>query len=278
LTTIDFPARRAAAYQAYYENMPLRASVLTQALTGLARAAEMRIYSHLQFGRLASLYLLDGRQYKDPQVCSKGGKRGSSVVDPHQCDLWNDPHRSYLGMSQERWLQGALEASAARQTTWNVIGQQTLFGERNFAHGSAKKLWNDGWDGYSAARTRLTDGLQNSAAANPVLLGGDVHENWVGHVKADYASRTSASVGVEFCGTSITSHSGKTDSTAQLLSDNPHFIFADSLSRGYGVAEFTAPQLEVRLRVLDDVTRQDSHIATLARFAVQAGRPVVERS
>jgi alkaline phosphatase D len=277
LGSMNFLARRAAAYQAYYENLPLRASVLTQALGGLARGAEMRIYAHVPFGRLASLYLLDGRQYKDPQVCSKAGKLGSSVVDPQQCEALNDPRRSYLGMAQEQWLQGALEASASRQTTWNVIGQQTLFGERNFARGAAKKLWNDGWDGYSAARTRLTNGLQKSKAANPVLLGGDVHENWVGHVKADYANRSSAHVGVEFCGTSITSRSGKTASTAQLLTDNPHFIFADSQSRGYGVAEFSARHLEVNLRVLDDVTRQDTQIATLGRFAVQAGRPVVER-
>ncbi|MDP3652823.1 MAG: alkaline phosphatase D family protein [Rhodoferax sp.] len=278
LGTMNFPARRAAAYQAYYENMPLRASALTQALGGLARGAEMRIHTHLQFGRLASLYLLDGRQYKDPQVCSKAGKRGSSVVDPAQCALWNDPQRSYLGMAQERWLQGELESAASRQALWNVLGQQTLFGERNFARGAAKKLWNDGWDGYSAARTRLTDSFQKHAVANPVLLGGDVHENWVGHVKADYANPASANVGVEFCGTSITSHSGKTDATARLLAENPHFLFADSQSRGYGVAEFSARQLEVRLRVLDDVTRPDSSIETLARFAVQAGRSVVERA
>lgn len=278
LGTLNFPAHRAAAYQAYYENMPLRASVLTQALGGLARGAEMRIYSHLKFGRLASLYLLDGRQYKDPQVCSKAGKLGSSVVDPARCDAWSDPRRSYLGMAQERWLQAALESAASRQAYWNVLGQQTLFGERNFARRGAKKLWNDGWDGYSAARSRLTDGLQKSGVANPVLLGGDVHENWVGHVKADYAHPGSANVGVEFCGTSITSHSGKTDSTAQLLADNPHFLFADSQSRGYGVAEFTARQLNVRLQVLDDVTRPDSKMETLARFAVQTGRSVVERA
>ena len=272
-----FLARRAAAYQAYYENMPLRASVLTHALTGLARGAEMRIYSHLQFGRLASLYLLDGRQYKDPQACSRRGKWGSSMVEPTQCESWNDPQRSYLGLSQERWLQGELEAAASRGATWNVIGQQTLFGERNFAKGPVKKLWNDGWDGYSAARTRLTDGLQKSAASNPVLLGGDVHENWVGHVKADYTNRSSNPVGVEFCGTSITSHSGKTDSTARLLEENPHFVFADAQSRGYGVAEFSTQQLDVRLRVVDDVTRQDTKIDTLAQFVVESGHPVIER-
>lgn len=114
--------------------------------------------------------------------------------------------------------------------------------------------------------------------ASLYLLDGDVHENWVGHVKADYAKPASASAGVDFCGISIRSHSGKTDSTAQLLSENPHFLFADSQSRGYGVAEFTARELEVRLRVLDDVTRPDSRIDTLTRFAVQAGRSVVERA
>jgi alkaline phosphatase D len=89
-------------------------------------------------------------------------------------------------------------------------------------------LWNDGWDGYEAARTRLTDSLQRHRLANPVLLGGDVHENWVGHVKADYARPDSAALGVEFCGTSITS--------------------------------------------------RDSGVRTLARFAVESGRPAVERA
>ncbi|MGI9132704.1 MAG: alkaline phosphatase D family protein, partial [Rhodoferax sp.] len=64
----DFAARRAAAYQAYYENMPLPASVLTQGLAGLASGAEMRIYRQLQLGQLATLYLLDGRQYRDRQA------------------------------------------------------------------------------------------------------------------------------------------------------------------------------------------------------------------
>jgi alkaline phosphatase D len=85
-------------------------------------------------------------------------------------------------------------------------------------------------------------------------------------------------VGVEFCGTSITSHSGKSQHTAQILADNPHFVFAESQSRGYGVAEFTEKQLEVHLRVVDDVTQPDTRISTLSQFVVQAGRPVIERA
>jgi alkaline phosphatase D len=159
-----------------------------------------------------------------------------------------------------------------------VLGQQTLFGQRDFKVGPGQTFWNDGWDGYPAARNRLTDSLRQHAVVNPVLLGGDIHENWVGHVKADYADPGSARVGVEFCGTSITSRSGGNAKTAERLAENPHFVFADAQRKGYGVVEFTPSQLTTTLRVVDDVTRQDTRIETLARFTVQAGRPVVERA
>ncbi|MBC7468699.1 MAG: alkaline phosphatase D family protein, partial [Ramlibacter sp.] len=121
--------------------------------------------------------------------------------------------------------------------------------------------------------------LQDHKVGNAVLLGGDLHENWVGQVLADYQRPDSAAVGVEFCGTSITSRSGSNASaTQQRLAANPHFVFADAERRGYGVAEFTPAQLTTTLRVVDDVTRRDTRIETLARFSVQAGRPQVERA
>jgi alkaline phosphatase D len=112
-----------------------------------------------------------------------------------------------------------------------------------------------------------------------VILGGDVHEAWVGHVKADYGRPDSANVGVEFCGTSISSR--PTSAPEHLQSrwaDNPHFVHADAQHRGYGLAEFTPGRLEVALRVLDDVTRRDAQIATQARFVVEAGRPLLQRA
>lgn len=274
----DFSMRRAAAYQAYYENMPLRASVLTQGLAGLARGAEMRIYSRVAFGRLASLYLLDGRQYRDAQACNRGDKQGSSMVDPARCGPWRDPGRSYLGLAQEGWLQGQFEGLAARSSVWNVLGQQTLFGQRNFGRNPAQRLWNDGWDGYSAARRRLTDSLQTYEVRNPVIFGGDVHENWVGHVKADYANPDSANVGVEFCGTSISSRSGKASQSQEMLAANPHFVFVDGKSRGYGVADFTPGVLNVQLRVLGDVAQADSGVQDLASFVVEAGSSLIKRA
>ena len=155
----DFAARRAAAYQAFYEHMPLRASVLTRALVGLSSGAEMRIYGQVPFGRLATLYLLDDRQYRDRQACTRNGRFGSGMVNPERCDSWNDPQRTLLGAAQEQWLDQAL-AQAAGGATWNVLGQQTLFGQRDFRPGPGFTLWNDGWDGYGPARTCLTDALQ----------------------------------------------------------------------------------------------------------------------
>jgi alkaline phosphatase D len=255
--------------------MPLRAATLGRAFNGVWGAnRELRLYDRVVFGRLATLHLLDDRQYRDPQACTKGGGLGSSTVDPARCAALADPRRTLLGAAQERWLDQSLAAGGGQ---WTVLGQQTAFGQRDFHVGDGARLSNDGWDGYAAARTRVTDALQRHAVSNPVLLGGDVHSNWVGHVKADYAKPQSKAVGVEFCGTSITSRGGSNENLPEVLAENPHFIFADREKRGYGVAEFTPKQLRVSLRALDDATRADSGIQTLAAFAVEPGRAEVHR-
>ena len=273
---IDFAARRAAAYQAYYEHMPLRAAALGRALNGVWGAnRELRLYDRVPFGRLATLHLLDDRQYRDPHACTKGGGPGSSTVNPASCSALADPRRTLLGAAQERWLEQSLAAGGGQ---WTVLGQQTVFGQRDFKPGEGLSVSNDGWDGYTAARTRVTDALQHHQVRNPVLLGGDVHSNWVGHVKADYARAQSKAVGVEFCGTSITSRGGSNDGLPETLAENPHFVFADRERRGYGVAEFTPKGLYVSLRAVDDATQPDSGVQTLATFAVEPGQAVVHRA
>ncbi|HSW19624.1 MAG TPA: alkaline phosphatase D family protein [Ramlibacter sp.] len=267
----DFLARRDAAYQAYYEHMPLRASAYARGISG----AEVRLYTRYRFGQLADLLMLDSRQYRDPQACGHE-RRPAAMIDAGGCDALRDPARTMLGAAQERWLDAALGEADSR---WSVLGQQTLFGRRMARTSDGReRLWNDGWDGYPAARARLTDSLRQRSVAKAVLLGGDVHENWVGHVKADYTRPDSASVGVEFCGTSITSRASGAKSAARRLAENPHFVFAEGEKRGYGVCEFTPGRLTTSLRVVDDVTRPDARIETLARFEVQGGRPVIEQA
>ena len=55
-----FRARRIAAFQAYYEHMPLRRS-------SMPRGLDMRLYRQARFGRLATLHVLDTRQYRSDQ-------------------------------------------------------------------------------------------------------------------------------------------------------------------------------------------------------------------
>ena len=271
----NFLARRAAAYQAYYEHMPLRASVLTGGLAGLASGTEMRIYGRAVFGKLATFYVLDDRQYRDVQACTPDDKPGAGTLNPAQCAIWKDPQRTLLGPVQEQWLDQALTNGSPG---WNLIVQQTLFGARDVHKaGAGQTLRSDGWDGYPAARQRVTASLQQHRVANPVVIGGDIHENWVGHVKADYSQPDSATVGVEFCGTSITSRGGGNSKTAERLARNPHFIFADGERHGYGVVDISPRQLTTTLRVVDDVRREDTGIQTLAQFVVQAGKPAVQR-
>jgi len=268
----NFAQRRAAAYQAYYENMPLRSSVLTQSLGGMAQGAEMRIYGRVAFGSLATIYLLDDRQYRNPPACTKGGRPGSSTLDPASCSAWHDPLRSFLGAAQEQWLDQAFGKAGPG---WNVVGQQTVFGQRDFRSGPQELMSNDGWDGYAPARARFLASMQRQQLANPVFLGGDVHANWVGHVKADYAHPASPAIGVEFCGTSISSNGGSNDRLVAQLQENPHFIYANRERRGYGVVEFTPARLTTTLRAVHDVRQEQSGIETLASFVVEAGRPVI---
>ncbi len=271
----DFLVRRAQAYQAFYEHMPLRASALTRSIAGLVSGAEMRIYGNLQFGRLASVSLLDNRQYKSPIVCTRNGQPGSSNVDPAQCPPWSDATRSMLGIEQEEWLA---KTSAKVQGPWHVIGQSSAFGTRDFKAGQGQSFWNDGWDGYASSRDRVRDMLRAGSGLSksmPVMLGGDVHANWVGHIKADYAKATSENIGVEFCGTSITARGGTNVRTAEWLNKNPHYVYINQEVRGYGVADFTPTRLTTTLRGLDDVRQKETKVSTLATYVVEAGKPVL---
>jgi alkaline phosphatase D len=234
-------------------------------------------------GQLASFYMLDPRQYRDRQACSKDGKLGASMVNPAKCTDWLDAKRTMLGAQQESWLSAEFATSKQRGATWNVLAQSTLFGLRDNNPGEGQSFFNDGWDGYAPARKRLTDDLQKHAVQNAVMLGGDVHENWVGYLKADYsqtaAAQAAPAIGVEFCGTSITSTAGSSavEKTPERLAENPHFVFADAKFRGYGVVEFTGKQLKTSLRVVDNVRAQHTAVSTLAQFVVTAGRSVIAR-
>lgn len=268
----DFAARRRAAYQAFYENMPVRYADFAQLLK--RQGDQVQVFGSTQFGRLATLYHLDNRQYRHRQACTPGDRAGGGRINPERCELLAQEYRTLLGEQQEGWLKRQFERS---HTQWNLIGQQSLIGPRNMG-GDMPKIWNDGWDGYPAARQRLIDSMRTTRLKNPVVLGGDVHQNWVGHLLANYTRPDSEAVGVEFCGTSITSRNRATEAEiAKILQHSPQFIFANAEYRGYGVVDVQQHTLTTTLRAVKNIRNPDSGVFTLGQFSVAAGRSKVER-
>lgn len=272
----NFLARKAAAYQAYYEYMPLPAACLRQGLAGLGTSAELRLYRRLSFGRLAQILVLDARQYKDAQVCPREGRGGSNTVELAACPDLDDPRRTLLGPSQEQWLQQQLaRAQGDAQPVWTLMLQQSLVSPRVF---SGRRVWTDGWDGYPAARQRLIDLLAATRPNNPVLLGGDVHETYVSHLHQRPTDPASPIVAAEFCGTSITSPSNtRPEDMPGRLRNNPHMLYGDPAHRGYLLLDLQPARLTAHARILDDATREDARISTSATFALEAGQPRIHR-
>ena len=159
-------------------------------------------------------------------------------------------------------------------TRWSVLAQQTLFSQRNFRQSPNALYSTDGWDGYPAARERVLASLQKHRPRNTVFIGGDIHQNYVCRVLADFNRPDSATIASEFCGTSISSRSNTTqDKVDGVARRNPHVLLANCEHRGYAVAEVTPTRWTTHLRVLIDPLRADSGVRTLARFVVEDGKP-----
>jgi len=259
-----FLERRAAAYRAYYEHMPLPLRMRPE-------GPAMRIHTHLDWGRLARFQILDTRQYRSWQGCPRKGRRGgSNTVDIEQCPRLPVPGRSMLGRAQERWLEQSLADSRG---AWNLVAQTTPMAQFDTKPGPGRRAWTDGWDGYPAARGRLFDTFVEKQVKNPVVLGGDVHSFNASQLKLDFDDPASPVVASEFVATSITSQAWAQERLNQYLPDNPHLLLADSRFRGYARADVTAKRLQVDLRAMDNVQSRDAPCSTLASFVVEDGRP-----
>jgi len=250
---IDFRARRATAYQAYYENMPLRA-------TARPVAWNMALFRRVRWGRLATFHLLDTRQYRSDQACGDGWK---------VCPEAAAATRTITGPGQETWL---LDGLAAHHGSWDVIGQQVFFAQRLDSAGRSSM---DSWNGYLASRQRIQRGWLDRSVRNPVILTGDVHTAWANDLKMDYRDVAAAPIGVELATTSIAS--GGDGSDTPPLSDteaalNPHLKFSHG-RRGYLRTRYTPAQLTADFRAVSRITVAGEPVRTVASFAVAEGRP-----
>ena len=252
----SFLARRAAAYRAYYEHMPLRRS-------SLPRGPEMRIYRRAQFGDLVQISMLDTRQYRSDQPC--GG-----TIQP-RCTEALSESQTMTGPAQERWLLQNLDRSPAR---WNVIGQQTMLGQFKAGEGSGALFNMDAWDGYAAARARLLGFMARRKPSNPVVITGDVHSSWVNNLVTNFEDETSDVVGSELVGPSVSSEMPPQLRLAVEIAraDNPHTKFFDGGSHGYVLSDVDRTRMRSDFRVVENVTTPGAPVSTLASFETENGR------
>lgn len=252
----SFALRKAAAFQAWYEHMPVRRAALP-------RGAAIVAHRRLALGRHVGLHLLDTRGQRDDQPCGDGTR-------PPCAEVARDD-ASVLGPAQEAWL---LAGAAQSGATWQVLAQQVPMFRREFANGA---LAMDKWDGYPAARARLLHGLRDRGVANTVVLSGDVHSAWAATVSA---APEGPPLATEFTASSISSEgdgSEQRSGTEAMLARNPNIAFHNN-RRGYALHEFGAARCTTSFRALAFVSRPGAPREDRGRFVVERGEVRIQRA
>jgi len=248
-----FRLRRQAAFQAWYEHMPLRRR-------SLPNGSAIQAYRSARYGNLAELNFLDTRQYRTNQPCDDGFKPVCPAVRSEQAAV--------LGAEQEAWLSRNLRSSAR----WNVLAQQVMMmaPDRRRAPDEAPEpiLNMDTWAAYQVPRQRLLARL--AGLGNAVVLTGDEHQNWAGIVH-DARDRP---VAAEFVATSISSGGDGEDlrpGNAHILASNPQLKFLNS-QRGYHVHEVGRDAWTTHVMVMDQVRERGGTLSRRAAITVPHGR------
>jgi phosphodiesterase/alkaline phosphatase D-like protein len=253
----QFLVRRANAFRAYWEHMPLR---LAQLPTG----PDMQLYRRIQYGRLAEFSVLDTRQYRSDQAYGDGTKAPGPET--------KDPTRTITGDAQEKWLLDGWTASRAR---WNVMAHQTAIARLDTKDGPDVLVPMDTWDGYEASRDRVLGGAAQRKVRNLVSIAGDLHRSVASDLKLDFTDPASPTVGAEFVGTSITSGIDGMDldpGGQTLLNENPHIKFGN-FQRGYVSCNVTPQRWISDYRVVDKVSVQNGTVSTRTKLVVEDGIP-----
>lgn len=248
-----FRFRKAAAFQAWYEHMPVRRSQLPN-------GAAIQLYRSARFGDLAELNFLDTRQYRTNQPCGDGFQPVCAAVRAQQAAV--------LGAEQEAWLARNLQSRDAR---WNCLAQQVMMmsiDRRRRPDEAPEKIMNmDTWASYEVPRQRLLNRL--AGLENTIVLTGDEHQNWAGLLHDD-RDRPSA---VEFVATSISSGGNGQDlrpGSDVILAGNPQLKFLND-QRGYLTCDVTPQEWRTHFMVMDQVTQPDGNISKRATLGVPNG-------
>lgn len=250
--TADIPIdRKARAFRAWYENMPVRRAQRPDGSGGI------EIYRRLRWGALARFDMLDTRQFRDVQA------------DANACSIMSDSQRTITGGTQEKWLVDGFNNHSSR---WNFLGQQVFFAQRILHNPPASDcdVSTDAWDGYSPERNRVAKAWVDRGLPNPVVLTGDVHKHYAADVDLD-----GSTVGAEFVATSISSGGPTSAPPLDQLEANPNIKYVSG-ARGYLRFALTPDQLTGDFMTVGDPlnpTYNAADVTVDASYVVDNGTP-----
>ena len=262
-------AIRAAAYQAWYEHMPVR---------GYGNPGDDRfeLQRTVHAGDLMQVSLLDTRQFRARQLPCSGDRSphgfGNYVV---RCPEMFAEERTMLGEEQENWLADNIQAGS---TPWNVIASSSVFSPFHLDIDGKSYNFAGSWDGYPANRSRVVDAINRAETGQVVVLSGDMHSFWAIDGMQSIAS-ADRFPGVEFVASSISANwpDQMDKPIADNLVRNPQIKFYEPDRRGYLLHEVTAKEWQTTARAVQDVRDAQSGVFDLARFIVESGKPGLRR-
>jgi alkaline phosphatase D len=132
----------------------------------------------------------------------------------------------------------------------------------------------DQWPGCAHERMALVRFLAEQRVANPVVLTGDIHSNWVNDLRVDDRQPEQPVVATEFVGTSLSSGGNGSriiPALDRLKAENPCVRFHNR-ERGYVRCIVTPASWQSDYVVVEDVTKPGGPIVTRASFVVEAGK------
>jgi len=257
-----FLAIRTAAYQAYFEHLPLsphRAPV----------AGSMPLHGRYTWGQLAELMTVDTRQFRDPAVC-EGRHAPLKGKLLWQCDAAQAAERTMLGQRQGDDLAAHLASSAS---DWKFIVQSSQLSPGVLRSPLGPLLYADGWDAYPTARRRLTEAIAQPRVPDVVCLGGDVHRHVAANLRLDPADPASPIIASEIVTTSVSSRGLSELMSSWVKRGNPDLLHVRGDERGYTLLDVTPQQVLCEFRSTPHPVRADSRLRTQARYVIERGQP-----
>lgn len=255
--------RRLAAYQAWFEHMPIR---LPDAPAGASADDfdDLPINRAFRFGTLANMFVIETRQHADVPACRT--TTGYMADQGPLCSATDDPDRSNLGEAQEDWLYEQIDKADAQ---WNILANPVMLADMNIGTPEAPEYYRDMWIGYPSARERLLAKIVDSGIKNPVTITGDWHASYVLDVQSDPHGDDPKSVMPEFLVTAISSIVFPQD----YRDHSPQVRYFEPLN-GYAKVTVTPATFECTFCHLENVWDPDSAIASRSTWTLADGEMV----